>query len=128
MKSNTRKGAFWEDAPNFLLGKIVELSSVLSKYQNGDNQEALAFYKGVLDAMRLSYLYMQDTIHIHRRNAVLQVNLNYLAEYNQQIEAQIDEIRTVSKLQSEGRLKEVLEDSARYVDAVVSLRGKYESH
>ena len=114
---------FWEQAPDKLLEKIVELSNTINRYrQVGYNNETLSFYEGILRIMRLAYMYMQDTRHIHQRNAILEANIRYLSEYNRQIESQLGEIMTVIKLQSEGRMEEVLELSEHYVESVLALK------
>jgi hypothetical protein len=114
---------FWEQAPDALLEKIAEFSTAINRYrQVGYNHETLSFYESILRTMRLAYMYMQDTRHIHQRNAILEANIRYLADYNRQIESQLDEIMTVSRLKMDNRLEEVLDLSDRYVESVLSVR------
>jgi hypothetical protein len=79
MKQKHPQGAFYERAPNILLEKIAELSSVLTNYRNnGHSEEVLQFYDEVLDAMKLAHLYMQQTKFIHQRNGLLEAVTGFL--------------------------------------------------
>lgn len=54
--------------------------------------------------MGLASMYMQDTRYIHRRNTILESNIKYLAALNQDLQAELDEIKTVSKLRLESKM------------------------
>ena len=98
-------GLFYERAPDLLLEKITQLNVEISKFRNvGYNQQYIKFFEGVLQAMRLAFTYMHDTRYIHHRNVLLENNIRFLAHYNQEIEEQLNELRTVMKLEGEGRL------------------------
>ncbi len=102
-------GAFYERAPNILLEKIAELSSVLMNYRNnGHSEEVLKFYDEVLDAMKLAHLYMEQTKFIHHRNAILESSYRHLAFHNKELQERLNEYETVEKLHIEDRLKDTL--------------------
>ena len=103
------QGAFYERAPNILLEKIAELSSVLTNYRNnGHSEEVLQFYNEVLDAMRLAHLYMEQTKFIHQRNALLESSYRHLAYHNKELQERLNEYETVEKLHIEDRLSKTL--------------------
>ncbi len=103
------QGAFYERAPNILMEKIAELSSLLTNYRNnGHSAEVLRFYEEVLDVMKLAHLYMQQTKFIHHRNAFLESNYRFLAHYNKELQERLDEYETAEKLHNEDRLGEKL--------------------
>ena len=104
-----QSGAFYERAPDILLEKIAELSSVLTNYRNnGHSEEVLQFYDEVLDAMKLAHLYMQQTKSIHQRNALLESSYRFLAYHNQELQERLTEYETVETLYIEDRLRETL--------------------
>ncbi len=103
------QGAFYERAPNILIEKIVELSSVLMNYRNnGHSEDVLKFYEEVLDAMKLAHLYMQQTKFIHHRNAILESSYRHLAHHNKELQERLSEFEIVEKLHIEDRLKDTL--------------------
>ncbi len=109
-------GAFYERAPNVLLKKIAELSSVLTNYRNnGHSEEVLKFYEEVLDAMKLAHLYMQQTKFIHHRNAFLESNYRFLAHYNKELQERLSEYETVETLTRENRLEDVIGEVDRKI-------------
>jgi len=104
------QGAFYERAPNILLEKIAELSSVLTNYRNnGHSEEVLQFYNEVLDAMRLAHLYMEQTKFIHHRNALLESSYRHLAYHNKELQERLDEYETVETLILENRLEDTID-------------------
>ena len=115
--------SFCDNAPELLLGKIAELNGTLSKYRNGNqNSDSLKFYEDILRIMRLAFSYMQHTKWIYNRNAILESNVKFLAQYSQQLQQKLDEIETVSRLRQEDRLDEVLDLSDDYVEKVLSIK------
>lgn len=99
------QGAFHERAPNILLEKIAELSSVLTNYRNnGHSEEVLQFYNEVLEAMKLAHLYMEQTKFIHHRNALLESSYRHLAYHNKELQERLSEYETVETLTRENRL------------------------
>ncbi len=105
-KHEKPQGAFCERAPDILMEKIAELSSVLKNYRNnGHSTEVLKFYQEVLDAMRLAHLHMQQTKFIHYRNALLESSYRFLAHHNKELQERLDEFETVERLKLEGRLE-----------------------
>ncbi len=109
MKNRKPQGAFYERAPNVLLEKIAELSSVLTNYRNnGHSTEVLKFYEEVLNAMKLAHLYMEQTKFIHHRNAFLESNYRFLAHYNKELRERLNEYETVETLIQEDRLKDTI--------------------
>ena len=103
------QGAFCERAPDILLEKIAELSSVLTNYRhNGHSEQVLQFYDEVLDAMKLAHLYMEQTKFIHHRNAVLESNYRFLAHYNKELQERLNEFETVETLTLENRLEDTI--------------------
>ncbi len=109
MKKKQPQGAFHERAPNILIEKIAELSSVLMNYRNnGHSAEVLKFYDEVLDAMKLAHLYMEQTKFIHHRNAFLESNYRFLAFHNKELQERLNEFETVETLYIEDRLKDTL--------------------
>ena len=124
-KSSWVKTPLFENAPELLLQKIAQLNGVLAKYRNADhNPSVLEFYEEVLRVMRLAYTYMQETKWIFRRNALVENNLQFLAQYNQELQTRLDEIETVTRLKQQDRLDEVLDLSDDYVERVLSIRSK----
>ena len=124
-KSSRVKTPLFENAPELLLQKIAQLNGVLAKYRNADhNPSVLEFYEEVLRVMRLAYTYMQETKWIFRRNALVENNLQFLAQYNQELQTRLDEIETVTRLKQQDRLDEVLDLSDDYVERVLSIRSK----
>jgi len=124
-KTAPQRNFFWEQAPESLLEKVVELNGVLAKFRNTDqNAESLAFYESVLKIMRLAYMFMANTRHVHQRNAILEANIRFLSTYNQKIELKLQEIETVTRLRCEDRFEEVLEASDAYMQTVLSCREK----
>lgn len=122
-KSSRSKTPLCENAPELLLQKIAQLNGVLAKYRNADhNPSVLEFYEEVLRVMRLAYTYMQETKWIFRRNALVENNLQFLAQYNQELQTRLDEIETVTRLKQQDRLDEVLNLSDDYVERVLSIR------
>ena len=102
-------GAFYERAPDILLEKIAELSSVLTNYRNnGHSEDVLQFYDEVLDAMKLAHLYIERTKFIHHRNAFLESNYRYLAYHNKELQERLAEYETVETLYIENRLRDTL--------------------
>ena len=102
-------GAFYERAPNILLEKIAELSSVLTNYRNnGHSEDVLQFYDEVLHAMKLAHLYMEQTKFIHQRNGLLESSYRFLAYHNQELQERLNEYETVETLYIEDRLRETL--------------------
>jgi len=92
MKDRKPQGAFYERAPNVLLEKIAELSSVLTNYRNnGHSEDVLKFYDEVLDAMKLAHLYMEQTKFIHQRNALLESSYRHLAHHNKELQERLNE-------------------------------------
>ncbi len=84
MTNKKPQGAFYERAPDILMGRIAELNSVLTNYRNnGHSAEVLKFYNEVLDVMKLAHLYMQQTKFIHHRNALLESSYRFLSHLNQ---------------------------------------------
>ncbi len=67
---------------------------------NEHSEEVLKFYQEVLDAMKLAHLYMQQTKFIHHRNALLESNYRFLAHHNKELQARLEEYKTVVKLRS----------------------------
>lgn len=109
MKNRKPPGAFYERAPNILLEKIAELSSVLTNYRNnGHSAEVLKFYEEVLDAMKLAHLYMEQTKFIHHRNALLESNYRFLAHYNKELQERLNDYETVETLTREDRLEDAI--------------------
>ncbi len=109
MKKKQPQGAFYERAPNILIEKIAELSSVLMNYRsNGHSEEVLKFYDEVLDAMKLAHLYMEQTKFIHHRNAFLESNYRFLAFHNKELQERLNEFETVETLYIEDKLKDTL--------------------
>lgn len=99
-------GLFFERAPDHLLEKITLLNVEINKFRRaGYSQQFIEFFESILQAMRLAYTYMQDTRYIHQRNILLENNIRFLAHYNQEIEEQLNELRTVMKLEGEGRVE-----------------------
>jgi hypothetical protein len=124
-KSSRVKTPLFENAPELLLQKIAQLNGVLAKYRNADhNPSVLEFYEEVLRVMRLAYTYMQETKWIFRRNSLVENNLQFLAQYNQELQTRLDEIETVTRLKQQDRLDEVLDLSDDYVERVLSIRSK----
>lgn len=122
-KSPKAKTPLFENAPELLLQKIAQLNGVLAKYRNADhNPSVLEFYEEVLRVMRLAYTYMQETKWIFHRNALVENNLQFLAQYNQELQTRLDEIETVTRLKQQDRLDEVLDLSDDYVERVLSIR------
>ena len=74
--------------------------------------------------MRLSYTYMQHIKWIYRRNAILESNVKFLAQYSQELQSRLDEIETLTRLRQEDRLDEVLDLSDDYVEKVLSLKSR----
>jgi len=102
-QNNKHAGLFYERAPDLLLEKITQLNVEISKFRNmGYNQQYIEFFESILQSMRLAYTYMQDTKYIHQRNVLLENNIRFLAYYNKEIEEQLNELRTVMKLEGEG--------------------------
>ncbi len=109
MKNKKPQGAFYERAPNILIEKIAELSSVLMDYRsNGHSEEVLKFYDEVVDAMKLAHLYMEQTKFIHQRNTLLESNYRFLAHHNKELQERLNEYETVETLYIEDRLKDTL--------------------
>ncbi len=109
MKNKKPQNAFYERAPNILIEKIAELSSVLMDYRNnGHSAEVLRFYDEVLEAMKLAHLYMEQTNFIHHRNALLESNYRFLAHHNKELKERLNEYETVEILYIEDRLKDTL--------------------
>ena len=114
---------FFEQAHDALLTKIAELNGILARHKaDNGNTESLVFYEGILKVMKLASMYMRDTRYIHRRNVILESNIKYLAALNQELQAELDEIKTVSKLQLENRMDEAFELSEKYVESVLSFK------
>ncbi len=114
---------FFEQAQDALLSKIAELNGVLAKHRSENGSpESLEFYEGILKIMGLASMYMQDTRYIHRRNVILESNIKYLAALNQELQAELDEIKTVSKLRLENRMDEAFHLSDKYVESVLAFR------
>ena len=110
-QKNHTAGLFFERATDHLLEKITQLNVEINKFRNmGYNQQYIDFFEGILQSMRLAYTYMQDTRYIHQRNILLENNIRFLAHYNQEVEEQLNEIRTVMKLEGEGRLEEIFRE------------------
>ena len=125
MKSSRAKTPLCENTPEMLLQKIAQLNGVLAKYRNADhNPSVLEFYEEVLRVMRLAYTYMQETKWIFRRNALVENNLQFLAQHNQELQKRLDEIETVTRLKQQDRLEEVLDLSDEYVERVLSIRSR----
>lgn len=111
-----------EAAPNLLLEKIAELSSILAKYKaKNAPQEQLNFYENLLRVMRFSYSFMRETAFIHSRNIMLESNLKWLTEYNAELQDKVNELDTITKLRCEGRLEQVMDEADKYVEKVMSL-------
>ncbi len=109
MSHKKRQGAFHERAPDILMEKIAELNSVLTNYRNnGHSAEVLRFYEEVLDTMKLSHLYMQQTKFIHHRNAFLESNYRFLAYHNKELQERLDEYESVETLIREDRLEDAI--------------------
>ncbi len=114
---------FFEQAQDALLTKIAELNGVLTKHRSENGSpESLAFYEGILKIMGLASMYMQDTRYIHRRNVILESNIKYLAALNQELQAELDEIKTISKIRLEDRMDEAFHLSDKYVESVLAFR------
>ena len=121
----SKRNFFWEQAPEALLEKTIELNSILSKFRNLEqNTDSLAFYESVLKIMQLAYSYMSDTRHIHQRNVILEANIRFLASYNAELEQKVNEYETITRLQQENRLEEIIELSESHVEAVLSAARK----
>ncbi len=109
MKNKKPQGAFYERAPNILIEKIAELSSVLTNYRNnGHSADVLKFYDEVLEAMKLAHLYMEQTRFIHHRNSFLESNYRFLAHHNKELRERLNQYETVETLYIEDRLKDTL--------------------
>ncbi len=119
MKKKTNRKyemSFYESAPLVLMEKIAELNAALSKHRgNGQNNSAVSFYEDVLKAMRLAYLHMEQTKHIHDRNNILESNIRYLAQHNKELSERLEEYETIARLKLEGRLDDVVDVVERVV-------------
>ncbi len=114
---------FFEQAQDALLTKIAELNGVLAKHRSENGSpELLEFYEGILKIMGLASMYMRDTRYIQRRNVILESNIKYLTALNQELQAELDEIKTVSKLRLENRMDEAFHLSDKYVESVLAFR------
>lgn len=112
-----------EAAPELLLDMIAKLSGILAKYDKKNmSSEQLTFYQNMLRIMRLAFAYMMDTKYIHERNIMLENNVRWLSELNNNLQKQLDEFNTVLRLKCQGRLDEVIEQAEQYTDYVMTLK------
>ena len=112
-----------EAAPELLLDKIAELNGILAKYESKNtSSDQLMFYKNLLRVMRFAYAYMMDTKYIHERNIMLENNVRWLSELNNNLQKQVDEFNTVLRLKCQGRLEEVIDQAEQYTDHVMTLK------
>ncbi len=114
-----------EAAPNLLLEKIAELTSILTKHKaKNASAEQLQFYEDLLRVMRFAYSFMRETTFLHSRNMMLESNLKWLTEYNAELQGRLNELDVITKLKCEGRLEKALDEADRYVENVMSLHAK----
>ncbi len=114
---------FFEQAQDALLTKIAELNAVLTKHRSENGSpESLAFYESILKIMGLASMYMSDTRYIHRRNVILESNIKYLAALNHELQAELEEIKTVTKIRLDDRMDEAFHLSDKYVEFVLAFR------
>ncbi len=114
-----------EAAPEMLLEKIAEFKGILAKHKSKGTPSAnMKFYEDFLKVMQFAFSYMMDTKHIHERNLMLESNVRFLAQLNDDLQKRLDEIHTIQRLQCQGRLDEVIEQAEHYTDYVMSVKHK----
>lgn len=123
-RASGNKKIFFEKTPDVLLDHIARLNSILTVHRNStdNNQDALDFYEGILRILKMAYFYMQDTMFIHDKNSMLESQVRFLSEHNNQLHARLNEYETITRLKLDNRLEEIMDCAEGYVEKVLSLK------
>ncbi len=105
-----------------LLTKIAELKAVITKHRAKNANADLSFYDDLLKVMQFSYGYMRELSFLVDRNRHLEYQVGWMQKLCNELQARVDEINIVARLDAENRLNEVIEQSRRYTDQVISIR------
>ena len=111
-----------ETAPELLLSKIAELNSILSKHKaKNTSTDQLSFYEDLVRVMMFSYRYMREIEYLLEENQILRDHNGYLRHRNSELQSRVDEIDTITRLQCEGRLEDVIKEAVQYTSQVLQL-------
>ncbi len=101
--------SFYEAAPEMLLDKIAEVNSILAKQKAKTGEtESYLFWARVADVMKFSWDYFNDLKWILRKNQILEVENQWLKDWNIELSSKLQKYEIIRGLKIQGDYEEAI--------------------